>query len=81
MRRGGVIVGGGPYVIFSFWHPIPKRYMKMSDAEIIRQLSQAGPHVCGRLMPAQLNRTLVPAPVWSGRGAPADCAVEDMANG
>ena len=35
----------------------------MSDAEIIRHLSQAGPHVCGRLMPDQLNRTLMPAPV------------------
>jgi hypothetical protein len=35
----------------------------MSDAEIIRHLSQAGPHVCGRLMPDQLNRTLAPAPV------------------
>ena len=36
---------------------------EMSDAEIIRHLSQAGPHVCGRLMPDQLNRTLMPAPV------------------
>jgi hypothetical protein len=35
----------------------------MSDAEIIRHLSQAGAHVCGRLMPDQLNRTLMPAPV------------------
>ena len=38
-------------------------FTEMSDAEIIRHLSQAGPHVCGRLMPDQLNRTLVPAPV------------------
>jgi len=38
-------------------------FTEMSDAEIIRHLSQAGPHVCGRLMPDQLNRTLMPAPV------------------
>jgi len=38
-------------------------FTEMSDAEIIRHLSQAGPHVCGRLMPDQLNRTLAPAPV------------------
>jgi hypothetical protein len=37
-------------------------FTEMSDAEIIRHLSQAGPHVCGRLMPDQLNRALVPAP-------------------
>jgi hypothetical protein len=38
-------------------------FTEMSDAEIIRHLSQAGPHVCGRLMPDQLNRALMPAPV------------------
>jgi hypothetical protein len=38
-------------------------FTEMSDAQIIRHLSQAGPHVCGRLMPDQLNRTLLPAPV------------------
>jgi hypothetical protein len=38
-------------------------FTEMSDAEIIRHLSQAGQHVCGRLMPDQLNRTLMPAPV------------------
>ena len=38
-------------------------FTEMSDAEIIRYLSQAGPHVCGRVMPDQLNRTLAPAPV------------------
>ena len=38
-------------------------FTDMSDAEIIRHLSQAGQHVCGRLMPDQLNRTLMPAPV------------------
>ena len=98
----GCLAGRGPCVIFPFWHPIAKCYMKqslqlriptpcsedwtrmqpaeigrycqsccktvvdfteMSDAEIIRLLSQAGPHICGRLMPDQLNRTLMPAPV------------------
>jgi hypothetical protein len=38
-------------------------FTEMSDAEIFRHLSQAGQHVCGRLMPDQLNRTLMPAPI------------------
>ena len=32
----------------------------MSDTEIIRYMSKAGPHVCGRLTPGQMNRPLIP---------------------
>jgi len=32
----------------------------MSDTEVLRYMAQAGPHVCGRLAPDQLNRPLIP---------------------
>jgi len=46
-------------------------FTTMSDPEIIRYLSIAGPQVCGRLAPDQLHRTLVPLPPpqkngWAG---------------
>ncbi len=37
-------------------------FTEMSDAEVIRYLSKAGPHVCGRLMPDQIGRRLAPTP-------------------
>lgn len=35
-------------------------FTTMSDAEVIRYMTQAGPHVCGRLAPDQINRPLIP---------------------
>lgn len=35
-------------------------FTAMSDTEIIRYMSKAGPHVCGRLAPDQVNRPLIP---------------------
>lgn len=35
-------------------------FTAMSDEEIIRYMSKAGPHVCGRLSPDQINRPLIP---------------------
>jgi hypothetical protein len=32
----------------------------MSDTEIMRYMSKAGPHICGRLTPGQVNRPLIP---------------------
>jgi len=35
-------------------------FTNMSDAEIIRHLTRAGSNICGRLLPGQMNRPLVP---------------------
>jgi len=35
-------------------------FTAMSDTEIIRYMSKAGQHVCGRLTPDQVNRPLIP---------------------
>jgi hypothetical protein len=35
-------------------------FTAMSDQEIIRYMSKAGSHVCGRLAPDQINRPLIP---------------------
>jgi len=41
----------------------------MIDAEIIRYISRAGSNICGRLLPGQMNRTLVPlSPVQRNGG-------------
>src|SRR5437868_3738744 len=32
----------------------------MSDTEVLRYMTKAGPRVCGRLAPDQLNRPLIP---------------------
>jgi hypothetical protein len=47
-------------------------FTAMSDAEILRYMRKAGSQVCGRLMPGQMNRDLMPSPAQrhGGKGWP-----------